>query len=648
MAAGLGPITIDSLAAVAVNAQVLPPDYQLLANLGLRLHTLVELIRSTNFGPNNDALIPMGSFNLSQNTDLRGSTLTGGAQTLLDWIKSGANVGDLTSLIPYALDATSSVEDRIKNSIGSLNLPSVVQNQVTQVFNTIDEELRDAGNGVGLTFPLLDDPLSIYKLLLGQDVDFIKFDAQFHGAATESQAIHVWGPIDATFTGTIDFDLALHAGVDTYGLRQFFISVIKGNPDLSTLDDGFYVDSSVPLVKFTGSISADAGPKLPFGTPEADLYAEATFNGSIQTNGNVIVAFVDPNQRGDHRLRPLKTGEVKGPLFQVQGKITANLSFSVIVGVEAAGGILNGSFTVFTLPLAQKVLFDTAKGFTANPLSQPLPVVHTIDVIFDANLYDDAPTEDVLYAEINNGNLNFIYNDVLRATYAQDTVRSVTVFGSDEDTLFFVSGNFDNEVPVQIVGGKGSNQMFFDDSAYTATLAPYYSVHGTRIERDVLLQSFYILAPTTLINFQGMQFVTVDAAANRKDVVYAYNLSVPTTIVGGNQGNLFSLGGLNNTLDSVFDNLTLIGGHGVRPSHRQTMRAPPVRSRIPSATAALSGREITRSAPLSLPAGQSSMCHSCSTSPTPVSTPCRSRPAAPATPSRSTMSPTRTPSIPPP
>jgi hypothetical protein len=564
-AVGLGPITLDTLAAAAVNLQVLPPDYQLLANLGLRLHTLVELIRSANFGPKNDALIPVGSFDLSQSGDLRTSTLTGGFQTLADWIKNGANLEDLSSLVPYALDAASSVEDRIKNNLASLNLPGVVQNQVSQVFNQIDEELRTAANGVGLTFPLLDDPLSIYKLLLGQDVNFIQFDFQFHGHATETKQIPVWGPVEAGFSGAIDFDLALHAGVDTYGLREFFISVIKGNSDLSTLDDGFYVNASVPLVSINGSISVNAGPKFPFGVPDGpELYADATFKGSIQTNGPLTVGLVDPNLRGDHLLRPLKSGEVRGPLFQVQGKITANLSFSVNVGVDVAGEVI-GSVTVFSLSLAQAVVFDTAKQVhTANPLSQALPVDRTIDVVFDAHLFDDAPNVDVLDAEAENGNLTITYNGAVRATYALASIRSVTIFGSDENTLFFVRGDFDGSGPVQVNGGTGSNVLTFDDSAYNGSAAPYYSVHGSHLERDGLLHfaGVPILVPTTRIDFQGMQAVNVDGSTGRKDSFYLYGLSVPTTVFGGNQGNEFDLGGPSHDLSDIASNLTMFGGNG--------------------------------------------------------------------------------------
>ena len=565
-AVGLQPVTLDTILAVAVNSDLFPPDYQLLAQLGLRLHTLVEIIRNTTFDPNNDPLIPMGSFNLSgANTDLR-TTLLDNNHSFSDWLQNPSDFGNLTSLIPVAVNGLSSVEDRIKNDIGSLGLPGALQNQVTQAFNQIDTTLLDAQNGFGLTFPLLDDPSSIYKLLLGQDVDFVHVHADFNGQASETQTFPIWGPITAGFTGAIKVSMNLDAGVDTYGIRQYFINAIKTGDfgDVGLLTKSFYVvaDSAKPLVSLDGSISAMAGPKITFGVPDGpDVFAEATFTGQIKTDQPLTVSFIN-SIPGGQKLRPIGMG---GPLFVVHNTISAKFGFAVSAGVEVAGNVF-GEKTVFSVNLGQTTIYDTSKFVTANPLNQPPPpAYHSIDVIFDARLFNDIPFTDDMYVEVDNDdNLNIIYNGVVRATYAQDTVRSVTVFGSDEDTLFFVSGNFDNEVPVQIVGGKGSNDMFFDDSAFTFDNigTPTYSIHDGQLERGVFVPGVNGLLDLLEITYQNMQLVNVDAAINRPDTVNVYDLSGPTTIVGGNQGNVFSLGGPNGSLNSVFGDLHIVGGTG--------------------------------------------------------------------------------------
>src|SRR5262249_3735429 len=216
-AAGLGTITLEKLAALAVAGKVLPPDYQLLAELSINLHTLVALLRNAKFGPQNDVLIPVGSFDLSGiNGDLRGKTLVGGYKTFAQWFQSGNK--DLTDLVPIATTAVESIEKKISD----LNLPAPGAALVEQAFTHINEQFRNLQNGIGLRFPLLEDPLSVFRLLLGQDVDFARFDAKFVGHASQTESLKVWGPVNVTFTGTIDLQTELHAAVDTYGLRQYF------------------------------------------------------------------------------------------------------------------------------------------------------------------------------------------------------------------------------------------------------------------------------------------------------------------------------------------------------------------------------------------------------------------------------------------
>src|SRR5262249_1659268 len=156
------------------------PDYQLLAELGINLHTLVALLRNAKFGPQNDVLIPVGSFDLSgSNGDLRTKTLTGCYKTLAERIQSGNK--NLTDLAPIATSAVESIEKKISTG----NLPAPAGALVQQAFTHINEQLRNLQNGIGLRFPLLEDPYSIFRLLLGQDLDFARFDAKFVGHASQ-------------------------------------------------------------------------------------------------------------------------------------------------------------------------------------------------------------------------------------------------------------------------------------------------------------------------------------------------------------------------------------------------------------------------------------------------------------------------------
>ncbi|QJW98401.1 beta strand repeat-containing protein [Frigoriglobus tundricola] len=557
-AAGGGAVSVDTLLSAAVAANVLPPDYQLLADLGIRLHDLVELIRKAQFNPDSDGLVPLGSFNLSHNGDLRDSTLGGGALSLLQWVENGANLDDaLTDLVPHIVDVASNLETTIKNDIGSLPL-GPIQSQVSQIFSQIDEDLRTAKNGIGLTFPLLDDPSSIYKLLLGQDVDFVHFHATFNGSASETKTIPVWGPVTAGFSGSIQFGSTLEAGVDTYGLRQFFISIINGNPDPGTLDQSFYVVSNgTPLVSIAGSITANVGPKLTFGAGVADIYAEATFNGGVQTNDPIQVNFVTANSP-EKKLRP---AILNGDLFTVSGSMSADFSFSVTVGANAL--FFGVSKTVFSLPIAQKTLFDTKASVSpANPFNQP-PPPSSIDVVFNANFYGDAAGGNVLRVEVDNGNLTFVYNGAIRGpAIPLDEVNSITVLGSaDEGTVFNVTGNF-YFIPFRIEGGESSGDyLILDDTELSVGGSTYYAVHDTVIEREEYLPGLPVPILSTF-NFQGIEGVTLLAPVNQSNEVHVYSLATPTVIFGGNAGNEFDLGGPGESLFSVLNLLTLLGGTG--------------------------------------------------------------------------------------
>src|SRR5262249_58990981 len=124
-------------------------------------------------------------------------------KTLAEWIQSGNK--NLTDLVPIATSAVESIEKKISTG----NLPAPAGALVQQAVTHINEQLRNLQNGIGLRFPLLEDPYSIFRLLLGQDLDFARFDAKFVGHASQTESLKVWGPVNVTFTGTIDLQTEL-------------------------------------------------------------------------------------------------------------------------------------------------------------------------------------------------------------------------------------------------------------------------------------------------------------------------------------------------------------------------------------------------------------------------------------------------------
>ncbi|OUC14551.1 MAG: hypothetical protein B0A82_11480 [Alkalinema sp. CACIAM 70d] len=85
-----------------------------------------------------------------------------------------------------------------------------------------------------LDFPLFTNPSSALGLLFGQDVDIFKFDIPTLSAGLDFDTnIRIWGPIVATFGGSLGINLDFGVGYDTRGLASF----LKGpDGDISTPD----------------------------------------------------------------------------------------------------------------------------------------------------------------------------------------------------------------------------------------------------------------------------------------------------------------------------------------------------------------------------------------------------------------------------
>jgi Concanavalin A-like lectin/glucanases superfamily len=572
---GVGQITLEKLAELAVAAHVLPPDYQLLAELAVNLHNLVKVIDDTQLDPKtNDPLVPMGNFSLGGNGDLRSPSLPNG-QTfaqLLDAIRNGGDIplGGLSALVPLAQDGLHSVQDKINEFLPSL--PGFVQDKVRQAFTTMDQQLDRLQNGYGLKFPLIDDPANgVFRLLLGQDVDFARFDVKAYiPGIKESRDLDIWGPVKASFTGQMDLDLELHAGTDTYGLRQFFMSIARGQADPSVLDDGFYFEADKPLAEITnGSITAEAGAEISFGEA-LEFVAYPHLSGSLASD-DFRVGFVDPNRDGDHKLRIFRSGEIGGQLFEVQGTITDEFKFAIDAGVRVTipfTGItlIDGVKEVYSATFAQGTLLSFGDIDTTNPFSQANSPPPKVDVVFDTNFENGANDgeRDTIVAQVSGTNLQLFFNGVLRPAnvYPLNNVKSLTIIGSEDDSTITVRGQI--KKPVTVDGGGGFDTLEFLDYDYTSSPAPVYAMTTTAVGRGTrsVLSSNPVLYDT-LISYDEMESVLVRASNTGKNSVYADSLTVPTIVFGGQRSNNFYIGFDQHSIEGLGNNLTLFGGPGV-------------------------------------------------------------------------------------
>ena len=131
---------------------------------------------------------------------------------------------------------------------------------------------RQAGEGRLQRSRCSSKPASLFNLLLGGDVDLVKFDS---GPLTlgfdwrqEFGPVYAPPPVLITLHGSASVTMHIVAGFDTYGIRKAFEAVRDGTLDFGTIGDAilqslfFYTNDAngkpMPVVSFTGEIAAGA------------------------------------------------------------------------------------------------------------------------------------------------------------------------------------------------------------------------------------------------------------------------------------------------------------------------------------------------------------------------------------------------------
>ncbi|QEH35607.1 Bifunctional hemolysin/adenylate cyclase precursor [Aquisphaera giovannonii] len=170
-----------------------------------------------------------------------------------------------------------------------------------------------SSDNAGLAFPLLENPATIFNLLLGRDVDLVQFvmpalNVDFY----YKQFFPIIGPLGAQITGRVGATAQFGFGLDTYPLTHG-----------GGLMEGFYVkdlDSNgndVPEVQFYAQLTA--GVELNVGVASAGV--EGGIFATIDFNLH------DQNGDGKVRLSELQESISLAPIFvfDVSGKLEAGL-----------------------------------------------------------------------------------------------------------------------------------------------------------------------------------------------------------------------------------------------------------------------------------------------------------------------------------
>ncbi|MFE9201453.1 hypothetical protein [Micromonospora sp. NPDC007230] len=186
----------------------------------------------------------------------------------------------------------------------------------------------------GFSFPIFDNPGSLFGLLLGQDVELVSFDsgplALGFSWRQSFGPVYAPPPVLVTLSGSASVTARFIAGLDTAGIRHAVEAATDGTKlDAVSLLDGLYfktADSTgkpVPVVTLRGEIGAGAEVSV--------LIVKVGIQGGIRLT--VGFSWNDPNNDGKFRTSEFLQALLVNPicLFTTSGQLSVFLKVYVTI-----------------------------------------------------------------------------------------------------------------------------------------------------------------------------------------------------------------------------------------------------------------------------------------------------------------------------
>ncbi|MFI7520212.1 hypothetical protein [Micromonospora globbae] len=224
---------------------------------------------------------------------------------------------------------------------------------------------KSTADKIGFTFPVFDNPGSLFGLLMGQDVELIGFDS---GPLTLGFSwrqsfgpVYAPPPVMITLAGSASVTARFIAGLDTAGIRHAIEAASDGTAvDAVKLLDGLYfktADSNgnaVPVVTLRGEIAAGAQVNV--------LFLKAGIEGGIRLT--VGFSWNDPNNDGKFRTSEFLQALLVNPicLFTTSGALSVFLKVYITIDLVLFS-------KTFDFTLVDATLLD----FRAQPDCSPPP-----------------------------------------------------------------------------------------------------------------------------------------------------------------------------------------------------------------------------------------------------------------------------------
>ena len=414
------PVTMLSLAQTF--GFISPSTERFITNLA-QVITLVDDLQGLEQG--SDIMIPFGSFSL---------TYDGGG--VLQTIQPLSNLSSIDLSAAISAAPASSFQSESAGFAG---------------------DLKSLDN---FSIPVFDHPSMLFNLFIGKPVTLVEWRMpEFQFQFTYMQTFPLFPPLAVQLGGSIEADINLGFGYDTFGIQKYISDPSKNVTDLL---DGFYIittdaaGKSLPALSLTGAIFA--GASLDGGLVDAGV------NGGVSATINF---FWNDNSDNDGKMRfsEIAANAAAGAscIFNMEGSVSLflNAFLDVDLGVVTYHK---------TWDLGEFVLVDFA-------ITCPQPVLGSVDAstgILTLNIGSLAGDRQV--GDASDGSESFVLRDA-GGSATSETIdvtfdNHMQEFKGVSSVLVVNTGAGDNVVDCRgvkvmenVAGGVGNDTFYLSDGA---------------------------------------------------------------------------------------------------------------------------------------------------------------------------------------
>ncbi|ELS02293.1 laminin G domain-containing protein [Xenococcus sp. PCC 7305] len=291
-------------------------------------------------------------------------------------LDSGDNLtvdfGDYTLSSFQAASQTTSAAEIDPQTQGTNSLKSNTKNQAknkggNNSFGQKVDKLFASLDKLGISLPILEDPLTAVNLFLGRDIELLTYDVPELDIQFDiNKSFPIFGPLFGVIEGGFSVFSDLVFGFDTVGLSAWKDTNFDGASS-HLIFDGLYLNDIDPNTGVdVDELSADA--TLGIGGKLNAVIASASAIGGI--TGQVGLDVIDIGEytgTSDGKIRGSEViSRINNPLslFELAGSIEAFFKAIVKVGVDL--GFVEITKTVFEKELARIPLFEFSLGGSAS------------------------------------------------------------------------------------------------------------------------------------------------------------------------------------------------------------------------------------------------------------------------------------------